>query len=261
MDDITLEPILNVYALPRYVEPEEMAGDTVVVIDVLRAATTIIHALAAGAKQVIPCLEVDEARQVAAKWTDGEALLGGERKCLPIEGFHLGNSPSEYTAEQVAGKTIVLTSTNGTRAMIHARQAGEVLVGAMVNASAVARRLLDRERIHILCSGSNGEVGDDDVLLAGMLVERLVREGGMVYRQNAQAVTAREFWLGSFALPIALGAEPLEPERLAAQLQKSPGGRRLVDLGREADILAASQFDRFDIVPRFDPKAMRITKG
>ena len=249
------------YALPRYVEPDELAGDTVVVIDVLRAATTIVHALAAGAKQVIPCLDVAKARAMASQLPDEKVLLGGEEQGRTIEGFHLGKSPSEYTADRVAGKTVVFTSTNGARAMFHARQAGEVFLGALVNASAVARRLYDRQRIHILCSGSNGEIDDDDVLMAGMLVERLTREGGMVYRQNAQAVTAREFWLGSFALPQALGAEPLAADRLAARLLKSHGGHKLAMLGQEDDILAAAQFNRFDIVPQLDPRVMRITSG
>ena len=122
----------------------------------------------------------------------------------------------------------------------------------------MVRRLFDRERVHILCAGTDGKIGQDDVLLAGLLVERLQREGGMVYQQNAQAITAREFWLNSFALPQALGAEPLEPDRLAGELRKSLGGQNLTALGLDEDILAAAQIDRFDIVPRLDPKTMRI---
>ena len=152
-----------------------------------------------------------------------DVVLGGEREGLPIEGFPLGNSPEEYTRRRVGGKTLLFTTTNGTRAMIHARQADEVLVAAFVNVQAVLGRLFDRQRVHIVCAGTDGKIGHDDVLLAGMLVERLQREGGMVYHQNAQAITARELWLNSFALPQALGAEPLEPERLAVELGKSLG--------------------------------------
>src|SRR3954471_2898523 len=83
---------LDVYLLPDLVEPAALAGKTVVVIDVLRATTTIVHALAAGASEVVPCLEVDEARRVATK-TGNDAILGGERGGLPIPGFDLGNSP------------------------------------------------------------------------------------------------------------------------------------------------------------------------
>ena len=119
---------------------------------------------------------------------------------------------------------MIFTTTNGTRALSHARTAAEVLLAGFVNAGAVARRLADREHVHIICAGTDGKIGDDDVLLAGLLVERLQREGGMVYQQNGQAMTARETWLHAFALPQALGAEPLDPDRLAAELRKSLGG-------------------------------------
>lgn len=256
-----MTPTLNVYALPRYAEPSELAGGTAVVIDVLRAATTIAYSLDAGAKEIIPCLEVPDALARAKRFPAGEVVLGGEREGLPIEGFQLGNSPEEYTPERVAGKTVIFTTTNGTRAMNHARQADEVLIAAFVNASAVVRRLFECEHVHILCSGADGKIDQGDVLLAGLLVERLQREGGMVYRQNAQAITARESWLSSFALPQALGAEPLAADRLAAELRQSLGGQNLVAIGREDDILTAAQIDRLDIVPRLDPKTMRIRGG
>jgi 2-phosphosulfolactate phosphatase len=253
-----MKPTLNVYALPRFVEPEQMAGETVVVIDVLRSSTTIVHALDAGADEVIPCLEVSDALALAEQFPADEVVLGGERDGVLIEGFQLGNSPDEYTPDQVGGKTVILTTTNGTRAMVHARQADEIFVAALVNASAIVRRLLDREHVHILCSGTDGKISEDDVLLAGLLVERLQRQGGMVYQQNAQAITAREYWLGAFALPQALGAEPLSPERLAAELRKTLGARNLLALGLDDDILAAARLDRFDLVPRLDPETLRI---
>ncbi len=126
------------------------------------------------------------------------------------------------------------------------------MLAAFVNAGAIVRRLVDRQHVHILCAGTDGKMGDDDVLLAGMLVERLQREGGLVYQQNAQAMTARETWLHSFSLPQALGAEVLDPDLLASQLRKSPGGHNLTSLGLDDDILAASWISRFDLVPRLD---------
>ncbi len=253
-----MKPILHVYALPKFSDPKELAGGTAVVIDVLRAATTIVHALAAGADEVAPCLEVADALALAEKYPADEVVLGGERHGLPIDGFQLGNSPEDYVPEQVAGKTVIFTTTNGTRAMMHAQQADEILVASFVNVSAVARRLFDRERVHIICAGTDGNITEEDVLLAGLLVERLQREGGMVYQQNAQAMTARETWMGAFAVPQAIGAEPIEPEKLAERLAQSVGGRNLVELGLVADILAASRIDRFDLVPRLDPKTFRI---
>ena len=253
-----MKPTLNVYSLPRFVVPSEMAGGTAVVIDVLRATTTIVHALAAGAEEILPCLEVSEALSLAKEFSRDNILLGGERHGTPIEGFDLGNSPEEYMSKRVAGKKVIFTTTNGTRAMIHAQQADEILLAAFVNASAVARRLFDRERVNILCAGTDGKIGHDDVLRAGMLVERLLREGGMVYQQNGQAITARETWLHAFALPIALGAEPRSPDRLADELRKSPGGQNLMGLGLDEDILAAARIDEFDLVPKLDPQTMRI---
>ncbi len=253
-----MKPTLNVYALPKLVDPQELAGGTAVVIDVLRATTTIVYALDAGARQVIPCLTIADALAAAEQFPRSEVLLAGEREGLPIDGFDLGNSPGEFTPERVEGKTIVLTTTNGTQAIGHAQTADEILLAAFVNAGAIVRRLVDRQHVHILCAGTDGKLGDDDVLLAGMLVDRLEREGGMVYRENAQAMTARETWRHSFSLPQALGAEVLDPDLLASQLRKSPGGHNLMSLGLEEDILAASWIGRFDLVPRFDPKIMRI---
>ncbi len=250
--------ILNVFALPKLVDPRELAGGTVGVIDVLRASTTIVHALEAGAREIVPCRDVDEARQLARDLPDRDVLLGGERGGLPIEGFHLGNSPEEYAPLKVRGKLIVFTTTNGTQAVAHARLARQVLIGAFVNASALVRELLQADCAHLLCAGTEGQFGEDDLLLAGMLVDRLARAAGMVYRQNAQAVTAREFWLNRFALPHSLGAEPLGPERLAAVLRTILGGRKLVSLGLEADVLAAAHIDRFQGVPYVDRRTGRI---
>lgn len=249
---------LNVHALPKLVDPRELAGGTVVVIDVLRATTTIVYALEAGAREIVPCRDVEEARQLARDLPDGDVLLGGERGGLRIEGFDLGNSPEEYLPPKVRGKLIVFTTTNGTQAIAHAHLAGQVLIGGFVNAAAVVRELLQEEQIHLLCAGTEGQFGEDDLLLAGMLVDRLARAAGMVYRLNAQAATAREFWLSRFALPHALGAEPLEPERLAAVLRTSLGGRKLVALGLEADVLAAAHVDRFPAVPYVDRRTGRI---
>jgi 2-phosphosulfolactate phosphatase len=253
-----MKPILNVYALPKLVAAEELAGGSAVVIDVLRASTTIAYALDAGATEIIPCLTVSDAVALAKQFPRDEILLGGEREGAAIDGFDLGNSPDEYTPDRVHGKRVIFTTTNGTRAIVHAQAAEEVLLAAFVNADAVVRRLLDRQRVHILCSGSDGKISQDDVLLAGMLVERLEREGGMVYRQNGQAITARETWLHAFALPQALGAEVLDPDRLAAELRRSLGARDLIALGLDADILAASWISRFDIVPKLDTSTMRI---
>lgn len=253
-----MTPRILVHALPSLATPNELQTGTVVVIDVLRASTTIVHALANGARQILPCREVDEARACRESLGD-EALLGGERGGLPPEGFDLGNSPSEYTPERVTDRSIVFTTTNGTLALERCRTAGRVLVGAFVNASAVLRALLpETAAIHLLCAGTRGEYSRDDTLFAGWLVHRLQISGGLQYELNVQAITALENWKSAFAEPYVVGAEPISPEMLAEQLENSEGGQHLVSVGLQADILDAARIDRFDIVPVFNPNEFVI---
>jgi 2-phosphosulfolactate phosphatase len=187
-------------------------------------------------------------------------VLGGERNGLPIDGFDLGNSPAEYTPETVGGKTVIFTTTNGTRAMLRCRKAGQVLLGAFVNVSAVCQRLLGLDKIHLLCSGTRGQFGRDDILLAGLLVHWLQHRAAGAYQLNAQAINARDNWTVAFAVPFSSGAEPLSPELLAGQLRNSPGGRNLASIGLEADILTAARIDCSKTVPELNPETLRIRK-
>ena len=139
-----------------------------------------------------------------------QVVLGGERGGLAVKGFDLGNSPEDYTADRLRGKTLVITTTNGTRAMAHAQTASRIFLGAFVNVSAFCEQLQGRPAIHVLCAGTDGQSSEDDILMAGMLVDRLQRREGLGYMLNAQAITAQEMWLHEFALPLALGAETLE---------------------------------------------------
>jgi 2-phosphosulfolactate phosphatase len=178
--------------LPSLAAPEQLVGKTLVVIDVLRATTTIVHALAAGAREVIPCLEIDEALETAQA-KGALAVLGGERGGRKIAGFHLGNSPLEYTPDVVGGKSVVFTTTNGTRAMMRCRAAGRVLIGAFSNFSALCGELSDDEQIEIICAGTDGEVTREDTLLAGAIVDELSRSaGGEEIELNDQAEIAAE---------------------------------------------------------------------
>ncbi|MBN2021938.1 MAG: 2-phosphosulfolactate phosphatase [Pirellulales bacterium] len=256
---MTIPPhCLNLYALPKLVDPHGMAGGTAVVIDVLRASTTICHALAAGAKEVLPCQEVDEARAAAANARDAEVVLGGERAGRPIPGFDLGNSPREYTPQRVGGKTLVFTTTNGTRAMARCSRAERVLIAAFVNAAAVVERLAGCPNVHVLCAGTDGQMSDDDILLGGLVVHRLQQRGDAAYRLNAQAITAWETWKHAFPLPLSLGAEPLPPARLAERLRTTAGARSLLEIGLGDDVLDAARLDSLAVVPAMDPKTMRI---
>jgi 2-phosphosulfolactate phosphatase len=249
---------LNVYGLPKYATPKELSGGTAVVIDVLRATTTIVYALEAGAKEVIPCREIEDAEALAEKYPREDILLAGERGGKPIANFDMGNSPEEFLDYKVEGKTILFTTTNGTLAMSHARDARRILLAAFVNVSAVVQKLLGADEVHILCAGTDGEFSQDDILLAGLIVERLNKLGGQAYEMNAQATTAREFWMHSFALPQALGAEPIEPERLEKELRGTLGAKNLIGLGYDDDILAASRIDQFKGVPELDKEKFSV---
>jgi 2-phosphosulfolactate phosphatase len=249
---------LNVYALPTLVTEDELAGKTAVVIDVLRASTTISWAFQSGAEEVIVCQEIDEAHRIAEEFPPGDVVLGGERDGMPIEGFDLGNSPEEYTPVAVSGKSLVFTTTNGTRAMRRCRQAERVLIASFVNAGAIFQELVTLDEVHIVCAGTRGQYSRDDILMAGLLVERLDRHGAGRYEMNVQAITAKENWTSSFAVPYVIGAEPMDPDLLAAELRRSEAGRRLTAIGCERDILTASLVDHFSGVPVLDTKTMRI---
>jgi 2-phosphosulfolactate phosphatase len=248
---------LHVHLLPQLVTPEDLAGGTVVVIDVLRATTTIACALAAGARAVIPCLEVDEARRIAATFSSGTAVLGGERGGRRIEGFDLGNSPREYTPETVGGRTVVFTTTNGTKALRHGESAKRVLLAGFVNLSAVVQALTADETIHLLCAGTRGEITGEDVLLAGAIVARLTGDESIGKKSpanleanfslNDQARIAVACWLR-----LAGDRQVVARTLLIRELRSAQGGRDLIDLGFDADIEAAAQIDRFDTVPQWD---------
>jgi 2-phosphosulfolactate phosphatase len=248
---------LDVHWMPTLVAPEDLARSTVVVIDVLRASTTIVHALAAGAREIVPCLEIEDARTAAARFSAGEVLLAGERDALPIEGFDLGNSPAEYTPETIAGRTLVLTTSNGTRAMARCRRADRVLIGAFVNAGAIYEQLLGCPKIDFLSAGTHGRRSHDDELLAGMFVGWIERFGITTCRLTSRAEEARDQWAASLVGSFAPGV-PADSELLAQELAKSLAGQRLASIGQESDVLLAAQIDRFRVVPELDLSSFRI---
>jgi 2-phosphosulfolactate phosphatase len=223
------------------------AGGIAVVIDVLRASTTMITALAHGAASVLPVADVDEARRLAGELGQG-ALLGGERGGLRIPGFDLGNSPREYTAGRVAGQTVVITTTNGTAALHASRDAAEIVVGAIVNRTAVAeavRRLAgNRGVVHLVCAGTDGAVSAEDVLAAGAILDAASADG----RDDVLDKAAREA-LAFFRRVVASGDVAAA---LVVDFCRSPGGANLVDLGMEADLPLAAAIDSFAVVPRLD---------
>jgi len=231
-----------------------VAGGIAVVIDVLRASTTIITALAHGAAGVRPVLTIDAARTLAAGGGPG-VLLGGERGGLRIDGFNLGNSPLEYSRARVAGRRIVITTTNGTAALDASRAAAEVLIGAIVNRAAVATRARSlavahgTSDIHLVCAGTDGQVTEEDLLTAGAILDVASRlPGASGDRLSASAAAALESFRGVLSAAADAGAA----SAITAAFATSRGGRNLIELGMQADLPAAAAIDSLTVVPRLD---------
>ena len=243
---------VHVHLLPTLAPPGSLAGGVAVLIDVLRATTTIIHALAAGCKEVIPCLEVERARQIANSFRDGKVLLGGERQGKPLPGFDLGNSPSEYSASRCKGMTVVMTTTNGTRALLRAAEAERVLLAGFVNFSAVCEQLCRETRpLHIICAGSEGEVTLEDTLLAGAFVDYLSTTPNHLLAQRAFNDSARLAW----------DCFEVHGQVLVGALEISKGGANLRSLGYDDDIRLAAEVDKFPLVPELRRDPLRVDIG
>ena len=158
----------------------DFSGKTAIVIDVLRATSVITTALDNGAREVIPVCTVEEAQALFAQLDTAQTLRGGERNALKIEGFDLGNSPLEYNKKAVEGKTLILTTTNGTNAINNVQNANEVVLACFRNAEAVAEHIVGLPYydsptfgVVIVCAGTEGRFSLDDGLCAGMLIELL----------------------------------------------------------------------------------------
>ena len=212
---------------------------TVLMIDVLRASTTIIAALGNGCAAIVLVADADEARERARALGPG-AVIAGERRGEPLAGFDLGNSPHEFTADRVRGRTVVLTTSNGTRALLAARSAAAVGVAALVNLGAAAGwALAQRRDVVALCAGERGAPSLEDHVCAGLLVERLMREEPRAEpsRAAAQAVLLA----GRYGKDVA---------RLA---EDSAWARHLVARGRGADVAACLMLDTTTLVPVLRP--------
>jgi 2-phosphosulfolactate phosphatase len=232
---------VKIHLLATQLDPTEVTGGVAVVIDVLRASTTITVALANGAACVIPCGDIETARRLAAADPTGNTLTGGERGGVRIEGYDLDNSPASYAPSRVAGKAIAFTTTNGTRALMRVRDADRVLIGSLVNRHAVATVLQkDGRPIHLVCAGTDGQTTAEDELGAGAIAAALADIGGLQFSGSA-VLEAIERWRAASS----------SPERLQTALRQSTGGSNLVALGLDADILRAAEVDSLRIVPEY----------
>lgn len=224
---------VDIVLLPRDLTEANLAGKSVVVFDVLRATTSMIAALAAGVREIRLFTDISSAR-AARQGCAGEALLCGEQNCLPPAGFDLGNSPPAFREGLHAGRTLLMTTTNGTRAILAAKSAAELFVGALVNATAAARAAWSRALdVTLLCAGTNNQVSYEDLLGCGAVIESLSRCGSIVADSDA-ALMARELFASS-------------KNNLADHLARSHGGRNIIAAGLGADIEFAARLDSLDI--------------
>lgn len=238
---------VQVHLTPELVPADALVGSLAVVVDVLRATTTIVHALAAGCSDVRPCADLDEARRLAGSMRAGKVLLGGERDGKPLPDFDLGNSPGEYIAKNCKGTSLVLTTTNGTKAIDRAIQAERVVIGAFVNFSAVCEQLrLDRRPLHIVCAGQSGLPTLEDTLLAGALVDCVCEEMDTRLSDSAR---------------LAWDCFENHGRCLAGALEIGGSGQGLMKLGYADDLAAAVAVDRFNIVPELRRDPLRIEVG
>ncbi|MEM6776355.1 MAG: 2-phosphosulfolactate phosphatase [Planctomycetota bacterium] len=248
------------WLVPTFANEEKSSVATAAVIDVLRATTVATTALAAGAEKILTCRSVEQARD----WREGDAaarprLLCGERQCRPIDGFDLGNSPGDYSPALVAGRQLVMTTTNGTAAIEAAANAEHVILACFANLSAVVEALIQRDQdvgkdhvTRLICSGTDGAVTIEDVLCAGAILAMCHRQlsdsprffdGPIELIDDASGI-ALAVWQHSLTHENVSDAETL-----AARLSTTQGGRNLIAAGYESDLRDCASIDVFQTVP------------
>lgn len=213
----------------------DLTHRTVIVIDVLRATSTIVTALQYGASGVIPVETVSQAKQIAKD----QDVLAGERFCKKISGFDAGNSPYEYMSNSIEGKRIVLTTSNGTRAIQKALKADYILAGAIINAQATAHVACKlRKDVALLCSGAQDEFAFEDGLCAGLIIAELHRCMG-----NANELTMNDVGYTVHS------SYQYYANRIPEALQQCSGGKKLCKLGFAKDVEFCATVNTYSLVP------------
>lgn len=239
---------VEVFFTPHQVDEMFLRDKTVVVIDVLRASTTIATALYNGAKEVIPVTTVESAMKIVGNLFGDVTLLGGERNGKMIEGFNLGNSPIEYVEERVKGKSIVFSTTNGSQAMVKARYAKEMIVMGFVNISSVAEFLREPERdIAIVCAGRGGYFSMEDSVCGGMLIQKLIDE-------DRNKIECGDAGAASLVLYKNQG------RALYKMLKNSEHGQYLEEIGFADDVRFCAEVDSVPVVPQLLGNVVKLKK-
>lgn len=229
---------VEVYLTGNNVEDQDVQDRVAVVVDVLRTSTTIAAALHNGARAVVPVVDMGEASTLASNLDSASFLLGGERSGQRIEGYRFGNSPLEYTRQRVAGKTLILNTTNGTPSIRKARRAAHVVVGSFVNASRVVEFVKGQNLdLVIVCAGWRNRVSLEDTLCAGMLLHRLWN--------------GREPDESTDTSHIAFTLFQREQADVAAALRRSRHGKRLIAMERADDVDFCASIDVLPVLPYY----------
>lgn len=235
---------IEVFFSPAGVDELNMRGRNVVIIDVLRASTTICTALLNGAREVIPTPDIESATKISANLSSDSRLLGGEREGKKIDGFHLGNSPLEYTPEKVGGKTIIFTTTNGAGAIYKCRYAAMALVGSFVNLSSIVRTMVDIGGTWtILCSGEKGAFSAEDAACAGMIISEVQIE--------------KEVQMDDGGLTAVILYKNFR-RNILGMMKKSEHGKYLMSIGFSKDLEFCSKIDSVPVIPMVDGTGIKL---
>jgi 2-phosphosulfolactate phosphatase len=238
---------LDVFFTPNQVKAPDTAGRLVIIVDVLRASTTVATALGNGAKTVIPLEGPDEVISRAKEFARSKTLLAGEQKMFPINGFDLGNSPQAFTPEVVGGKTILITTTNGTRALLGVQGARDIVIASYVNFTAVLAMMKvaasSNTDIAIICAGEEGSFTLEDSACAGRYVRAIPKRATVAVNDAAAASVLIEKKYG---------------DNIAKVFKESTHGQALESAGFGDDLAAAAEVDSYPVVPIWQDR--QITK-
>jgi 2-phosphosulfolactate phosphatase len=229
---------IDLLFLPSEIRDSELENKLVIVIDVLRASSTIVTALNNGAKDIIPVESQEDATRLMQEIGRKYVLLCGERGGQKIEGFDLGNSPFEYAAEVIQDKTLIFCSTNGSRAIVKASSAGKVMVGTFINLGAALKHALGNkpDEIVFLCSGKEERFSLEDTVCAGMMVAWLKEK----MNKNLELSDSAQAGLQVYSQ---------HQKDLLKMLNNSFHGKYLASLGFQEDLVYCSQVDSIQVVP------------
>ena len=235
------------YSLHSFQE-DELRDKTIIIIDVLRASSTIVTALMNGARAVIPVGDMGEASKISQNVDSDNYLLCGEKDGVKIEGYDLGNSPLEYTREVVGDKTLIFNTTNGTKAIKKSMGASEIFIASFLNVGAIIEELRDTDKeVVLICAGWKGRLAFEDMLLAGNIIYELSNgELDDASRDGAK---------------VAFGLYDRYGDDISSVIHKSNHAMRLKDIIENDDIDYCCQVDITDILPQLSEGMITLKDG